>query len=110
MKYVIDLKKNGTLRGTVIRKTEAEAKEIAEEWFRRGCGNTAEYRAEEKLWIAIYFCGDLTCVVDDDEWECMKEEGLFEGDTRDWLLVRDGRFYETLSEGTFAMLKEFYER
>lgn len=106
MKYIIELKKDGRLRGEMLRASEEEAREIVREWESRGCGNSAEWHREEKVWIAIYLFGDLDCVIDDELFEERKEQGIYrEGsDSWDWMLVRDGKFYESLSA---AMNAEF---
>ena len=109
MKYLIELKKDGRLRGEILRATEEEAREIAREWTSRGCGNTADWRREEKLWIAVYRFGNLDCVVDDEAFDYMKETGVYreDSDSCEWALVRGGKFYETLSEAFSASMSEY---
>ena len=97
MKYVIDLKKDGILRGQIVRSSEEEARAIASEYAGRGCGNSADWHAEENLRFAIYFCGDLDRVVTAEEFDEMKESGCFDCDAYDWALV-DGEPHKTLSE------------
>lgn len=107
MKYVIELRKDGALRGELIRADEKEAKALVDEWIGRGCGNTAEYRQEARLWYAVYFCGDLDCVVSDEDYDEKNRYGQFRGDGWEWVLVKDGKFYETLREAIHTQLKEY---
>lgn len=107
MKYVIELRKDGALRGELIRANEKEAKAIVDEWIGRGCGNTADYHQEEKLWYAVYYCGELNRVISDEQYDALKSSGDFHEDGWEWTLVKDGKFYETLREAIQVQLKEY---
>lgn len=107
MKYVIELRKDGALRGELIRADEKEAQAIVSEWAGRGCGNTADYHQEEKLWYAVYRYGDLVYVISDEKYDRLMRSGHFRGEGWEWTLVKDGKFYETLREAIHAQLKEY---
>lgn len=105
MKYVIDLRKSGTLRATLVRDSHAEAVDVANEWNGRCADNVAVVSNAEKVWYAVYCGGNLDSVVDDARFDQMKADGLFEKDGWDWALVWDGKFYETLREAVHAFLE-----
>ena len=107
MKYVIELRKNGVLRGEMIRADEKEAKAIVNEWNSRGCGNSADYHQEEKLWYAVYYNGELICVVSDERYDSLKNSDMVPGEGWEGTRGRDGKFYQTLREAIQAQLKEY---
>ncbi len=107
MKYVIDLKKDGLLRGRLVRATEEEARDIANEWSGRGCGNSADWQEKERLWYGIYLFGKLQMVADDATFDELNATGLFEKYSQDYVLITDGRFYESLSEAMAAQMREY---
>lgn len=105
MKYIIDLKKGGTVRGSLLRFSREDAMDTASEWSGRCEENEAVVHEVKRAWIAVYSCGELEQVVDDQRFREMEADGVFERDTMDWALVRDGKFYETLREAVYAFLE-----
>lgn len=106
MKYVIDLKKDGSVRARLVRNSQAEAIEVADEWSGRCEGNAADVQRAEQLWYAVYFGGNLDSVVSDTRFDEMKAAGWFKQDGWEWTLAWDGKFYETLHEAVYAFLME----
>ena len=104
MAYIVELRKEGRLRGELFRASEKEAQETVSEWESRCAANSACYYKADPLKFAVYSGGKLKKIVGPEELVKLKENS---DEHVEWAIIHSGTIYENFVEAVHADLVRY---